>query len=130
MDDDTQPRIPARQHGVAHIFAAARYSIAGFRRLMRETAARHELAAGVGAAALLALVGASGVQIVGLLVLVGIVMAIEALNTAIEVLTDHVSPDWSEAARQAKDLGSLAVGLMLLAIGLYVGWVLWGLAVA
>ncbi len=50
-------------------------------------------------------------------------IAVEALNTAIEVLTDHISPEWSRTAKDAKDLGSLAVGLMLVANLAYVGMV-------
>jgi diacylglycerol kinase (ATP) len=46
--------------------------------------------------------------------LLALVLAVEALNTAIEVLTDHISPEWSQMAKDAKDLGSLAVGLLLL----------------
>ena len=46
--------------------------------------------------------------------LFALVLAVEALNTAVEELTDRLSPEWSCMARDAKDLGSLAVGLMLL----------------
>ena len=42
-----------------------------------------------------------------------LLLAIEALNTAIEVLTDLVSPEWSQQAKHAKDLGSLAVALLI-----------------
>ena len=38
-----------------------------------------------------------------------LVIALEALNTAIECLVDHLTGDWAEFARDAKDLGSLAV---------------------
>jgi diacylglycerol kinase (ATP) len=53
-----------------------------------------------------------------------LLIATEALNTAIEVLVDHVSPNWSEAARDAKDLGSLAVMALLWANGVFVVYVL------
>ena len=36
-------------------------------------------------------------------------MALEALNTALECIVDHLTQDWAEFARDAKDLGSLAV---------------------
>jgi diacylglycerol kinase (ATP) len=47
-------------------------------------------------------------------------MSIEALNTCVELITDHVSPQYSAFAKAAKDLGSLAVFLMLVAGGAYV----------
>lgn len=48
----------------------------------------------------------------------------EAINTALEDLADHLSPEWSQMAKNVKDLGSLAVGLMLLATGGFVAAVL------
>ena len=53
-----------------------------------------------------------------------LLIAVEALNTAIEVIIDRISPEWSEAARQAKDLGSLAVMCMLIAHGFMLAWVI------
>ncbi len=45
--------------------------------------------------------------------LVLLLVATEALNTALEVLVDHLSPGWSEFAKDAKDLGSLAVACVV-----------------
>lgn len=53
-----------------------------------------------------------------------LLIATEALNTSIEVVVDHLSPDWSEFAKNAKDLGSFAVACLLLANGLNVLYVL------
>ncbi|MFN3825949.1 MAG: diacylglycerol kinase [Pseudorhodobacter sp.] len=93
---------------------AAGYSLAGLRRLWAETAARLELAgAGVVAVAFLWR-GAEPWHWFVAVALLALVLAVEALNTAIEVLTDRLSPEWSQMAKDAKDLGSLAVGLMLL----------------
>ena len=50
-----------------------------------------------------------------------LLIAVEALNTAVEAIVDHVSPHWSEAARDAKDLGSLAVMALILANAVFVG---------
>ncbi|MCB2149904.1 MAG: diacylglycerol kinase, partial [Rhodobacteraceae bacterium] len=41
--------------------------------------------------------GAMTWQWVTLVLLMAMVLIVEALNTAIEVLTDRVSPEWSEA---------------------------------
>jgi diacylglycerol kinase (ATP) len=38
-----------------------------------------------------------------------LVVALEALNTALECIVDHLTRDWAGFARDAKDLGSLAV---------------------
>ena len=40
---------------------------------------------------------------------------------AIEVLVDHLSPGWSQFAKDAKDLGSLAVACTIGALLLYSG---------
>jgi diacylglycerol kinase (ATP) len=117
------PQKPDRKTGVAHFLAAASYSMAGARRLWRESAFRQEA---LGLAALLVLfvlVGASLAEVLGLIILALIVLAVEALNTAIEEVVDHLSPGWSEFAKNAKDMGSFAVACTLVATGLYAAWV-------
>jgi diacylglycerol kinase (ATP) len=52
------------------------------------------------------------------------VLATEAMNSALEFLADHTAPEWHEAVRRAKDLaaaavllasmGALSVGLLVL----------------
>jgi len=113
-----RPR-PARTTGLKHLFAAGTYSIAGIRRLWAETAFRHEVLAAVAVLAGLAAFGASLMQILVAAILILLLIATEALNTALECIVDHVSPDWAEFARDAKDLGSLAVMCILLANGIW-----------
>jgi diacylglycerol kinase (ATP) len=48
-----------------------------------------------------------------------LLIAVEALNTALEVLVDHLSPGWSQFAKEAKDLGSLAVACVIGLVLLY-----------
>lgn len=115
----TKPEKPAPQvvpprPGLGHLIDATGYSLAGMGRLLRETAARQEMLLGAIALGLLALFGASVAQFLSFGVLFALLLAVEALNTAIEVLTDRISPEWSQAAKEAKDLGSFAVGLMVL----------------
>jgi diacylglycerol kinase (ATP) len=117
---------PERTSGIAHFFAAAQYSQAGIRRLWREAAFRQEVAGGALALIVLIVFGASFGQILVFVVLWSVLATVETLNTAIEVLVDHLSPDWSEFARDAKDLGSLAVAFMIGANTVYVLWVLFG----
>jgi diacylglycerol kinase (ATP) len=114
---------PDRKTGIAHFFAAASYSQAGARRLWRESAFRQEVLALAALLVVFALIGASAAEGLGLILLGLFVLAIEALNTAVEELVDHLSPGWSEFAKNAKDLGSFAVACGLTATGLYAAWV-------
>ena len=113
-DEKPAPQVVPPRPGLGHLVDATGYSLAGLVRLMRETAARQELALGLVLLGLLALFGAAPGHYLGLAVLFALLLAVEALNTAIEELTDRVSPEWSQAAKNAKDLGSLAVGLLVL----------------
>lgn len=106
---------PARVTGPAHVFAAARYSLAGLRRLWQETALRHILLALVAGMIMLVACGAKALDFAGFAVLSLALIAIESLNTAIECIVDHLAEDWQAFARDAKDLGSLATLCMLLA---------------
>ena len=116
------PAVPPRRHGLPHLWDATRYSLAGLARLLQEAAARLELAGAALGAVALALHGASSLQWAVYAALCAAVLVVEALNTALEILTDRVSPEWSMAAKQAKDLGSLAVALMVM---ITLGHVLW-----
>ena len=115
---------PPRKTGVAHFFAAASYSIGGLKRLARESAFRQEVALIVGLLVAGLIFGASLPEILGLLAIGLVLIAVEALNTAIEVLVDHLSPGWSQFAKEAKDLGSLAVACTIGTLVLYSGVVL------
>ena len=107
---------------------AATYSLAGFRRLMEETAAQAELGFFALLLVLFALVGASVGQFATLALMFLITFALEALNTAVEVLVDHLTNNFADFAREAKDLGSFAVfcGLTLMSLySLYVLYLHW-----
>ena len=51
-----------------------------------------------------------------------LMLSLEAINTAIEEVVDRVSPEISEMARNAKDLGSFAVFCIQIIL---TGWVIW-----
>ena len=112
---------PARKTGIAHFFAAAGYSLGGLKRLARESAFRQEVALIAGLLVLFLICGASLPEILGLLAIGLVLIAVEALNTALEVLVDHLSPGWSQFAKDAKDLGSLAVACVIGLVLLYAG---------
>lgn len=87
----------------------------GLGRLWGEQAFRHEVGMALFLVICMGASGASTVQVAIGIALLLAVFASEALNTAIEEVVDHVSPGFSLAAKNAKDLGSLTVALMILA---------------
>ncbi len=115
---------PARITGIAHLFAAAGYSIGGVRRLWQETAFRHIMLGLPICGAILGLAHASVADYCILLILFLALVATEALNTAIECIVDHLAPHWAEFARDAKDLGSLATMCLLCANGVFLASVI------
>ena len=110
---------PERVTGVAHLFAAAGYSIGGLRRLWMETAFRHIIVALPIGSVLLYIMDAGVADFLVFLVLFSALVAVEALNTAIECIVDHLAPQWEVFARDAKDLGSLATMCLLFANGFF-----------
>ena len=66
------------------------------------------------------LAGVAPIHYVVTLILFLLTSAVEALNTGLEEVVDLVSPEWSQAAKNAKDLGSFAVFCLLCANGCYV----------
>lgn len=103
-----------------------RFAWAGVRHLFRhEPNARIHLALALLAGALAWWLGFSAVEWSILALTMGAVFLAEALNTALEALTDRVSPDYSEEARVAKDVA--AGGVLLMAFfALLVGVLLYG----
>jgi diacylglycerol kinase (ATP) len=55
-----------------------------------------------------------------------LVLSAELLNSAVEAVVDKVSPEFSELAGRAKDMGSAAVLLLMFNVLLCWGLVLWG----
>jgi diacylglycerol kinase (ATP) len=106
-------RAHAKLRGIDHLLASARYSAAGLLRLLGETAFRQEIMLGAALLALLLIAGVSPAMLLIQVVLLLILAAAEALNTAIELIVDRVSPEISTFAKQAKDLGSFAVFCLL-----------------
>ena len=111
-----------------HLIGSTRYSLQGLGVLVREMAARIEIGAFICVLLVLALIGAPIAHWIVLSVLFLILLAVEALNTAIEAIVDRVSPERSNFARDVKDLGSAAVFCVVCGIGLYFGAVCLGAA--
>jgi len=102
-----------------HVLKATRYSMAGLKVLLREQAMRLEIVMAIGSFAMLLLLGGRFVDFLVVGLLSCMIFAVEALNTAIENIVDHLSPEKSDFARDTKDLGSTAVFFLLVANGLY-----------
>lgn len=115
----------SKKHGLAHLAAATMYSLGGLRRAMRESAFRQEIAAAVALLAVYAFAGVALQHYVISLCLFMITFAVEALNTAIELVIDRTSPEISSYGKNAKDLGSFAVMCLLIANAIYAAWALW-----
>ena len=111
---------PERMAWAAHLFAAAGYSAADVRRLWQETAFRHIILALLACLSLFAAFGAEWFEFYGLLILSFCLVAVEALNTVVECIVDHLAPDWQGFARDAKELGSLATMCLLFANGVFI----------
>jgi diacylglycerol kinase len=55
------------------------------------------------------LLGSSGAELAALALAIGLVLVLEALNTALEALVDLVTPEFHPLARTAKDVSAAAV---------------------
>lgn len=118
---------PDPASGLAHLIAATGYSLAGMRVLWREASFRQEAVGGAAGVLLLFWFGAQPSSIAVFVILLLVLFSVEALNTAIEGIVDHLSPDWSPFGKQVKDLGSAAVFFLLVANAVYLVVTLWPL---
>ncbi len=102
------------KEGSLHLFKAAGYSLAGLRTGLRLSLAfRQEAAVLVLLMILLALYGKPcATWLIGMGAWL-MVMMCELLNTALEVTLDMITREYSESVKNAKDMASAAVFLML-----------------
>ena len=84
-----------------------------------EQAIREELIALLLAIPFAWLIGATVMRRVELVAAVVLVLVVELLNTAIEKLSDRLTTDHDPQIGRVKDLGSAAVGVALIAAGLF-----------
>jgi diacylglycerol kinase (ATP) len=102
--------------GLLRLVDAARYSLAGLGAAIRhEDAFRMELALCAVLAPLGLWLGETGVQRALLVGSLFLVLIVELLNSAVEAAVDRVSFDEHPLAKRAKDIGSAAVMLSLVA---------------
>ena len=108
-----------------HLFATLGYSLAGARFLLTQRAARLQVAMAVVTGAAFAAAGVGAIQWAVMLALFVASLGVEALNSAIELTVDRVSPEISDYGKHAKDLGSFAV---LCALVIFGGHAIWAVA--
>ncbi|MEZ5741943.1 MAG: diacylglycerol kinase [Burkholderiaceae bacterium] len=101
------------------------FSLAGFRRAWQEEAFRVEVCLAIPLTPLALWLGGSPIERVVLVGSLAVILIVELLNTAVEVVVDRISVERHPLSKQAKDLGSAAV-LVALLFGILV-WslVLW-----
>lgn len=105
--------------GLKHIFNATQYSLAGLIVLLREQAARLEVGMLASSLVVLLALGGRFSDYLVVVLIFCVTFSVEATNTAIESLVDHLSPEKSDFARDTKDLGSTSVFFLLIANGLF-----------
>jgi diacylglycerol kinase (ATP) len=106
-----------QRSGLSRMTHAFGYSIAGLRAGWGETAFRQEAMAAMALVPLAFWLGRGWVEVALLAGSAVMVMVVELLNTAIESAIDRFGPEWHELSKRAKDMGSAAVLLSLLACG-------------
>jgi len=100
--------------GLLRIWHAFLYSLSGLSIAFKNEAAfRQELIAFVILTIIAIILPVSSIMKILLIVSIVSVMIVELLNSAIETIVDKVSPEYSTAAKHAKDMGSAAVFLAI-----------------
>lgn len=121
---------PKGKTGLARIVAATGHSAHGLQAaFLHESAFRQELALAAVLVPAAFWVGSGPLQVALLIASVVAVLVVELLNSAVEAVVDKASPEQHELAKRAKDMGSAAVLLALLAcaaLWLAVAWQRWG----
>lgn len=106
--------------GLARIWHAGRYSLAGLRAGWAEPAFRQEAILATVLVPLSFWLARSWSEAALLAGSVLLVMIVELLNTGIETVVDRIGPEWHALSKRAKDMGSAAVLLSLvLASGIW-----------
>ncbi|WP_415134310.1 diacylglycerol kinase [Ottowia sp.] len=121
MNEPAAPVNPQKSRtGLARLWHAAGYSLAGLRAGWGEPAFRQEALAAIVLLPASFWLGRHWAEMALLAGTVLLVMVVELLNTAIESVVDRVGPEWHPLSKRAKDMGSAAVLLsLLLAAGVW-----------
>ena len=107
---------PKAKKGLARLVSALGYSLQGLAACYRnEEAFRQEAVVFIVLLVVIVLIPLSGFVKLLLFTVNSLVLIVELLNSAVEAVVDMVSPEYDELAGRAKDMGSAAVLLSLIA---------------
>ncbi len=110
--------------GLTRIINAFGYSMKGIYSAIKfESAFRQEAVLFVVMLPLAFLLGRNYLELILLIGCLLIVLIVELLNSAVEAVVDHVSPEFAELAGRAKDMGSAAVLIALANVFLVWGFI-------
>lgn len=105
--------------GLTHLIKATGYSMKGLKSAVKNEAAfRHELFLAVILLPLAFWLGNTAIEIALLVGSVLLVLIVELLNSAIEAIVDRVGREYHELSGRAKDQGSAAVFVAMVACAL------------
>lgn len=111
--------------GPRQLWNALRWSMKGLRAGWRHEASfRFEVCLAIVVIPLGLFLGQGALEKLALVLPMFLVLSAELLNSAIEAVVDKVCPEFHELAGRAKDMGSAAVFVLLLFMGLS-----WGLII-
>ncbi len=99
---------------IGHFFSAIRNSFDGIKYILKETAFRQEVFFGIVHYAFVVYLDIPFTNKLILSVLPPLVWSVELINSAVEQVVDHISPEWNEFVKRAKDMCSAAVGVLIL----------------
>ena len=115
--------------GMARLVDATRYSIRGLTSAWRnETAFRQELVTIVVLLPVALWLGNSAIQRALLVLSALMILIVELINSAIEATVDRIGPEAHPLAARAKDMGSAAVLVTLIAaaaVWVFIAWERW-----
>jgi len=115
------------KRGLRRLINALGYSRDGIAAAWRNEAAfRQEILLAAIALPLAFYLGKTGVERALMIASIVLILIVEILNSAVEAVVDKASPEKSELAKRAKDMGSAAVLLSLINAAAIWACLLWG----
>ncbi len=107
MDESIKSHL---SHGMRTTLQSFKYAGAGIKKALRsERNFRIQLVGAVLALGMSALLGITAMQWVVIVLLIGLVLSLELLNTALETLVDMITLDHDPMAERVKDVSAAAV---------------------
>ncbi|MEW9796911.1 diacylglycerol kinase [Alteromonas sp. CYL-A6] len=115
-----------KTRGIKRIAFATKYSLQGLAAAFKsEPAIRQELAVCVILIPLACVLDTTITETLLMILVLGLVLITELLNSAVEALADHISTDMHALLGKAKDIGSAAVFIALIQAGVVWGVILY-----